>query len=623
MTNKILTAFAMLMVLISCDKTEILPEQESLHEMTLRGYMEPQTRTMLEGNTIMWCPGDSIGLFTTNIQNALFKNILEENATDGIFYGQVHIPPTDLWGYTYYPYNSETYFSADTTLHLTLPETQQFVSNTSFGPGANPAVSFGDLRELLNFRNLCGIVKVQLYGDMVVSSIEFIPDNGIVSGKGSVKLKDMDAEPQLVMTDDPANPSQGKVTLKNIHQVQTQQVRSFYIVVPPGSYDGFTIAVNDVNGKRKEHKINKAISVKRSRITTLEPIEVHSYTSYFYYSYATQNSLTAASFGLSASEFEPGAMSQAGNRLYIANRKANAQSIIVYDLESQQVVDIIRSWEYNGQTYTFPNENIDEVYVSEGKLYVANRSSKIEVFDAETLQYITRIGEGVWGETTYRIHHTFAIIQQDSLLFVREKNRLVTYKVSDIKEGSFQRVPAFQRTDRTFYDVNNSYNSYQMIEDKGSLFITNFGGSAENKVLCIDPTLVVKGQESSWVEASRNLSLNFNPVGIAAHSDRFLILQPDGKLNIYDRNKGEVIRTFDSIFGTKFTKPQKLYINGDQMWIVDYGSKEIYNALITTNEIREYSLLTRAGNSNLAQVKDANGNILVVDLLTHEVVESL
>ena len=59
------------------------------------------------------------------------------------------------------------------------------------------------------------------------------------------------------------------------------------------------------------------------------------------------------------------------------------------------------------------------------------------------------------------------------------------------------------------------------------------------------------------------------------------------------------------------------------MWVVDYGSKEIYNALITTNEIREYSLLTRAGNSNLAQVKDANGNILVVDLSTHEVAESL
>lgn len=621
MKNKILVALSVLTSLAACDKNEIVTEQENGTKTTLYGLIEPQTRTILEGPSVKWCYNDSIGVFAGNTSNALFKNSAEGNTDKGEFTGV--IDPEARLGFAYYPYSTHTAMGADSTLSIELPAQQSFVSNTTFGPGANPAVAYGDIYEPLIFRNLCGVVKVQLYGDMVVSSIEFIPNEGAVSGKGTVKLDAANTAPVLVMSGESTDSSHGKVTLKGIRQVQSSQIRSYYLVVPPATYNGFTIAVTDVNGKRKEQQVNKPLTVNRSLITTLEPLEVHSYTSYFYYSYASQLKLNAATFGLEESAFEPGAMSQWNNRLYIANRKANAQSIIVYDLETRQVVDILRSWSYNDKSYTFPNESIDEVYVSEGKLYVANRSCKIEVFDAETLQFITRIGEGAWGETTYRIHHTFAIIQQDSLLFVREKNRMVTYKVSDIKEGTFQRVPAFQRTDFTYYDVNNAYNSYQMIEDKGSFFITNFGGAAQNKVLCIDPTLLVPGSQTSWIEPARNLSLNFNPVGIAAHSDRFLILQGDGKINIYDRKKGEVTRTFDSIFGAKFTKPQKIYMQDDQMWVVDYGSKEIYNALITTNEIREYSFVTRGGNSTLVQVEDEAGRKLVVDVETHEIVEVL
>lgn len=619
MKNKIVVALSLFATLTSCDKNELMSEQAPGKQFTLFGVIEPQTRTILERATVKWCYNDSIGVFTNNTDNALFRNISEGNSETGEFVGT--LPTDEHHGFAYYPYRANTSMSADSTLTITLPAEQTFASNTTFGAGANPAVAYGDINEPLIFRNLCGIVKVQLYGQMVVSSIEFIPNSGAVSGKGYVKLSPANEEPELVMA--PASTTDGKVTLKNIHQAQSTQIKSYYLVVPPATYDSYTIAVTDASGRRKEQKVNKQLTVKRSIISSLEPFEVQGYTSYFYYSYAAQGSLNATTFGLDAANFEPGAMSQAGNRLYIANRKANMQSIIVYDIEARQVVDILRSWEYNGKTYTFPNENIDEVYVSEGKLYVANRSSKIEVFDAETLNYITRIGEGSWGETTYRLHHTFAIAQKDSLLFVREKNRLVTYLVSDIKEGSFQRVPAYQRTDHSFYDVNNAYNSYQMIDDKGALFITNFGGAATNKVLCIDPTLVEKGVQRSWIEPARNLALNFNPVGLAAHSDRFLILQGDGQINIYDRNKNEVVRKFNSIYGAKFTKPQKIYVRGDRMWVVDYGSKEIYNVLIVTNEIREYALMTRSGDNTLVMVKDETGRSLIVDVITHEIVEEL
>ena len=162
-----------------------------------------------------------------------------------------------------------------------------------------------------------------------------------------------------------------------------------------------------------------------------------------------------------------------------------------------------------------------------------------------------------------------------------------------------------------------------MIADKGSFFITNYGGAKENKILCINPALVEPGKQTTWIEPARNLALNFNPIGIAAHTNRFMILQPNGRINVYDRDKGEVVRDFNSIAGATFNRVHKIYIHGDQIRIVDAGAKRIYEIGIHVNEIREYDILTRSTNSTILRVRTKEGREILVDTETHEIVEEL
>lgn len=621
MKNKLLGIFGLALLFGSCDKNEVFTQEEAPYNASIYGTLQPQTRTVLDSLSVKWNYNDSIGVFVGFDKNTPFRNIIPGESLTAEFRG--HSAWEGRICFAYYPYQEGALLNDNGQIEMTLPKTQQFAGNHTFGQKAYPTVGMGVLNKEICFANVCGIVKVQLYGSMHVSSISLVSDEQPVCGRTLVSTTYFGEEVSSEFVGDPADNSNKRVTLTGINQLQGNDVKSYYLAIPPATYNGLTIVVTDSDGVSKEQRITRPVTVSQSGVTSLEPFEVKGYKSFFYYSYATESLMDAVTFGLDASEFEPGEVAQYGSRLYIANKKANAQSVIVFDTDTKQVVDVIRSWTYNGKEYTFPNESIDALYAAEGKLYVASRSNRIEVFDTDTHEYITRIGNGNWGETTYQIHHTFAIMQQDSLLFVREKNRMVTYKVSDIKPGSFQRVPAFQRTNFEYYDVNNSYNSYQMIADKGSFFITNYGGAKENKILCINPALVEPGKQTTWIEPARNLALNFNPIGIAAHTNRFMILQPNGRINVYDRDKGEVVRDFNSIAGATFNRVHKIYIHGDQIRIVDAGAKRIYEIGIHVNEIREYDILTRSTNSTILRVRTKEGREILVDTETHEIVEEL
>lgn len=619
MRNKLLGLFGLSLLLGSCDKNDVLTQAETPCNASIFGVLQPQTRTVLDSVSVKWNYNDTIGVFVGYDKNVPFRNITPGQSLTAEFRGNANYD--QRISVVNYPYNPNTILNDYGQLELVIPATQQFAGNHTFGHKSYPTVGMGILNKEIDFHNICGIVKVQLYGSMDVASISFVSDEKPVSGRAVVSMsffgEDVDTE---FIGESAAN---RRVTLAGINQKQSDELKNYYLVVPPATYDGFSIVVTDQDGVSKEQRITRPVTVELNGITALEPFEVKGYKSFYYYSYATESLMDAVTFGLAPGDFEPGEVAEYGSRLYIANKKANAQSIIVFDMETKEVVDVIRSWTYNGQEYTFPNESIDAIHVADGKLYVASRSNRIEVFNTDTHEFITRIGNGSWGETTYRIHHTFAIMQHEGLLFVREKNRMVTYQVSDIKEGTFQNVPAFQRTNFEYYDVNNAYNSYQMIADKGSFFITNFGGAKENKVLCVNPALLEPGKQTTWVQPARNIALDFNPIGIAAHTNRFMILQADGRINVYDRDKGEVVRTFNSVAGTIFNRVHKIYVNGDRIRIVDSGAKRIYEIGIHVNEIREYDVITRGGEGNIVKVVTEAGQELLVDLDTHEVIREL
>ena len=174
--------FVTILLTAGCSKfgIENSSTQESLFSPEFYAQIEDNTsRTYLDGLLHQrWNKNDQISVFTSTVnQKYQFDgNNGDNNGTFSVVSGQhsgANNPLTIDANIAVYPYNYETSISPDGTISLMLPW-EQFYSEKSFGLGANPmlAVTKGQDDTDLNFSNLCGFLRLRLYGnDITISRI--------------------------------------------------------------------------------------------------------------------------------------------------------------------------------------------------------------------------------------------------------------------------------------------------------------------------------------------------------------------------------------------------------------------------------------------------------------------
>ena len=222
------------------------------------------TKTILDENevagvrSVLWSPGDEIGIATYGGTYYQFKNTLEEPAANGVFEGSVS---QDNKYYSIYPYKKDQRMS--TSVSVTIP-TQQTYKPNSFDGSAAPMVGKGNQAEPLHFMNLCGALAVQLTGNEKVRSIIFQANaNDKVSGDGTVD-PDYGDYPVLQMGDVADN----FIVLDCGEGVQLSGTpTSFHFVLPPGTYNGFKLIISTTDGQFMEKSTDKQLKIKRSIVT--------------------------------------------------------------------------------------------------------------------------------------------------------------------------------------------------------------------------------------------------------------------------------------------------------------------------------------------------------------------
>ena len=157
-----------------------------------------------------------------------------------------------------------------TRINLNLPETQTYAKG-SFGPDSYPMVA-APTSGIMQFRNLCSTIKVQLKGHHVVDSIRFTANGSNISvcGPASVDVDFTDA-PSLKMD----SGGSGNVTL-NVGNVllDPDEITDFYIVLPAQTYrGGFTLNIFTPAGSMAR-STNSDVTVERSKVHSLTPFYV-------------------------------------------------------------------------------------------------------------------------------------------------------------------------------------------------------------------------------------------------------------------------------------------------------------------------------------------------------------
>lgn len=234
--KKILLFFALISA-VACTGEGGKDEEPVTHKIV--GTIE-ETRLYLDGNKLKWQLGDEISVFLSTVKNREYKIT---DAEKGEF-EEVNPSADHTTAYTanvgVYPYSATTSLDASTgEIHYTFPSEQHYKENC-FGDKANTmvAVSNGTEDYNLNFRNACGYMVFNLYGDDI--KIHSITIEGVKGEKiaGPAIIKQAYGEtPQVTM----GAAATSKITLicdtPVVLNSSSESPTAFWISVPPVNFE--------------------------------------------------------------------------------------------------------------------------------------------------------------------------------------------------------------------------------------------------------------------------------------------------------------------------------------------------------------------------------------------------
>ena len=270
----------------ACEQAPI-EEQSSASKL---GYDAPDTiyalldddatRTYVEqGKYLRWHAGDEISFFpvTYNMQYQ-FKGETGDNN------GAFEKLTTDLVtgnelnnNYAVYPYKESTAMSDEGIISFELPAEQGYAED-SFGLGANTmvAITSGKEDNILRFKNACGYLKLNLYGeDVCVKSIMLKGNNDekiagaatITAIYGNDPVVAMNEEATTTITLDCGD----GVALGTTEETAT----AFWFVIPAITFEeGFTVTVTDTKGGVFEKSTSSSLTIERNHIQPMKALEV-------------------------------------------------------------------------------------------------------------------------------------------------------------------------------------------------------------------------------------------------------------------------------------------------------------------------------------------------------------
>ncbi len=246
---------------------------------SINGTLEqtlPDTKTTLGAKVganipLYWSTGDQIALFcgTTYTTSHPFDLKVGENTKNGIFDGTIQRAGGDAL-YAFYPYSANVTIShSPTKITFTLPQEQTYTEN-NIQNGINPTVAYAATGSDLQFKNLCGILRLKLKvasGTKTIKKITVCANNGYLSGKFTV-------DPTAAipaMTRVPGSVS--NMIILNLPEAGielTTEVKEFHIVVPPHattSTNNLMVWIESNDGKME--KITNTNSILQGHVLSM------------------------------------------------------------------------------------------------------------------------------------------------------------------------------------------------------------------------------------------------------------------------------------------------------------------------------------------------------------------
>ncbi len=275
-----------LVAIVSCSKESAVETPGgSVDALTFKASFEnagSRVSVSEEGGAykMAWSSNDELAIYTRKTKTRYTYDPTNDVFTKSGFNSG---PSLTTHYYAAFPYGSASQAVSDEgVISMDLPAVQQYAEN-SFGPTANSMVAVCPIPDVeagtavpLSFMNVCGYLKLCLYGDNTsVTSIEFSGNNSeTISGGVNVAIAE-GAEPTITWTS-----TNGKsIALNCAGGVKVgstpEEATPFWLVVPPTSFEkGFKVRITSSNGAVMVKSLDEAFEIKRNTVETMAALEL-------------------------------------------------------------------------------------------------------------------------------------------------------------------------------------------------------------------------------------------------------------------------------------------------------------------------------------------------------------
>ena len=245
----------------ACSKSDIEEVNTSIGSESLIFYASleggDETRTYLDANQKMrWTADDRVTIFFGENYNREFAFTGETGSTAGSFNQKstdgFYTAEKVTANYAIYPHQASTQLEVEGYFKFSLPATQSYAQD-SFGLNANTMVAVTKTVDdrFLQFKNVCGYLKLNLYGsDVTVKSITLTGNNEEPLAGAATVTTTYGGDPSMAWA---ASGTTTSLTLDCGDGVKIgateAEATPFWLVVPPTTFTkGFTVTITDTAG---------------------------------------------------------------------------------------------------------------------------------------------------------------------------------------------------------------------------------------------------------------------------------------------------------------------------------------------------------------------------------------
>lgn len=269
---------------------------------------------------------------------------------------------------------------------------------------------------------------------------------------------------------------------------------------------------------------------------------------------------TAADLGLTEGEtFNPVAVRSMGDTLMVANNGAGFYGVVILKKSTGEIIKKLSEWDFNNSIEKFDNQIMD-VCLGSDKLFVVNRSSRIDVFNIKNFSYITTIGKTGWQSSSLLQCESADVAGKQ--LFIRDKHKIVVVNLDDCTPANRFKVPNFIATSDST-SQNNGFNLQHVVSHKGKVYISDY---EKSRILVVDPKSA--SEKNGKLSYGKSIITKNKPLSFSFCGNDIFIVCANNTIEQIDLKSGKSIGTVSSFATAKnWINPGNLLFDGDEFYL--------------------------------------------------------